>query len=65
MNSHDPSYSCMPSNLCDYCESSDHDTCNCLCHNYVDAKCASVEKMINDMNDKMIETMKERIAKYS
>jgi len=32
---------------------------------YVDATCASVEKTINDMIDKMIENMKKRIAKYS
>ena len=39
-----------------------HAACNCPYHAYVDATCASVEKMINDMTDRMIETMKERIT---
>jgi len=51
--------------LCNYYESSNRDACNCPYHNYVDATCASVEKRINDMTDKMIENMKKRIGKYS
>ena len=50
--------------LCDYCESSNHDACNCPYRDYVDAPRASVEKKINELTDKMIENMKKRIAKY-
>jgi len=51
--------------LCNYCDSSDHDTCNCPYRAYVDATCVSVEKEINELTDKMIENMKVRIAEYS
>ena len=51
--------------LCDYCESSNHDACNCLYRDYVDATCASVGKTINYMTDKMTENMKKRIVEYS
>jgi len=51
--------------LGDYCESSNPDACNCSYHVYVDAKCASVEKTINELTERMVETIKERIAKYS
>ena len=61
-NLYHPYHSFVPPVLCDYCESSYHDTCTCPCWNYIDATCASVEKKINDMTDRMIETMKERIA---
>ena len=30
MNSHDLSYSCVSPALCEYCDSSNHDACNCL-----------------------------------
>ena len=58
IDSYDPSHSYVPPVLCNYCESSNHDACNCPYRAYVDAKCASVEKTINDMTDKMIENMK-------
>jgi len=48
--------------LCEYCDSSDHSTCNCPYRAYVDAICASVEKKINELTDKMIENMKMRIT---
>jgi len=51
--------------LCEYCESSDHDAHACPYLDYVDAICARIEKKINEMTDKMIENMKERIVKYS
>ena len=51
--------------LCDYCESSNHDILTCPYHAYVDATCASVEKKINELTDKMIENIKVRIAEYS
>jgi len=62
VDSYDPSYSCMPPIFCDYCDSSNHDTCHCLYHDYVGATCASVEKKINELTDKMVETMKGRIT---
>jgi len=62
MNSYDPPYSRVPTVLCDYCESSDHDAYTCPFRAYVVATCASFEKKINDMTDQMIETMKARIA---
>jgi len=64
MISNDPSYTCMPSFLCDYCESIDHDAHTCP-YAYVDASCASFEKKINELTDQMVETMKKRIAEYS
>jgi len=51
MNSHDPFDSCVSPILCEYCNSSDHDTCNCPYHAYVDFTCASVEKKINEMTN--------------
>ena len=65
MNSHDPFYSFVSPIYCEYCDSSDHDTCNCPYRAYLDAKCASVEKKINKLADKMIENMKVRIAECS
>jgi len=57
VNSYDPSYSCVPPILCNYCESPDHDAYTCPFRAYVDAMCASFEKKINDMTNQMIETM--------
>ena len=51
--------------LCDYCEPSDHGVLSCPFRTYIDATCASVEKKINELNDKMIENLKVRIAEYS
>jgi len=51
--------------LCDYCESSDHDVLTCPFCPYIDAICASVEKKMNELTDKMIENLKVRIAEYS
>jgi len=51
--------------LCEYCDSYDHNTCNCPYRAYVDATWASVEKKINELTDKIIENMKVRIAEYS
>ena len=51
--------------LSEYCDSSNHDTCNCPHHGCIDATCASIEKTINELIDKMIENMKVRIAEYS
>lgn len=65
MNSYDPSFSFVAPVLCDYCESSDHDVHNCPYRDYIDASCASVEKKINDMTDKLVETTGVRIAEYS
>jgi len=48
--------------LCEYYDSYAHDTCNCPYYAYDDATCASVEKKINELTDKMIENMKVRIA---
>ena len=65
MSSYDPCHSYVPHVLCDYCESSDQDSCNCPYRAYVDIECVSVEKMIKNMTDRMVETMKERVAEYS
>jgi len=65
MRLYDPFHSYVRPVLCDYCEFSDHDGCNCSYRAYVDAECISVEKMIKDMTDKKVETMKERVAEYS
>ena len=51
--------------LCDYCESPDHDAHTCPHRTYVDARCASFEKKINELTDQMVETMKKRIIEYS
>ena len=48
--------------LCDSCESSCHDVCSC---SYRDATCASMEKRINELTDKMLEIMQVRITEYS
>jgi len=58
-------YSTMFPILCDYCESSDHNVHNCPFHDYVDARCVSLEKTINKLRDKMIKVMKEKIVEYS
>jgi len=65
MNSYDPYHSYVSPIFCDYCKSSNHASCNCPYHAYVDATCASVEKKINELTDKMVENMKQRIAEYS
>ena len=62
LDSHDPSYSCVSPIVCDYCESSAPEACDCPYRAYVDAISASVEKKINALIDKMIENMKLRIA---
>ena len=54
----------MPLVFCEYCDSSDHDACNCPYREYINATCASVEKKINDMTDKMIENIKVTIAEF-
>ena len=59
MNSHDPSYSYALSVLCDYYESFDHDVYIRPYRDFIDATCASLGKTINEMIDKMVETMKE------
>jgi len=51
--------------LCDYCQSSDHDVLTCPFRIYIDATCASVEKKIKKLTDKIIENIKVRIAEYS
>jgi len=55
----------VPPVLCDYCESSDHDAYSYPCCDYVDAKYASMEKRLNELTDKLIEIMKDRIIEYS
>ena len=54
----------IPPILCDYCESSNHTICNYPYRDYVDAACVNIEKTLNELTDKMIETMKERIVEY-
>jgi len=56
------SYSIVPPILCDYCKSSYHNVHDCPYHDYVDATCVSLGKIINKLTDKMIETMKEKIV---
>ena len=65
MNSYDPSYSCVPPILCDYCESPNHDAHTCPFRAYADATYASFEKKINDMTNQMIKTTKVKIAACS
>ena len=55
----------MSSILCEYCDSSDRDTCKHPYLAHVDTTCASVEKRINELTDKMIGNMKVRITEYS
>ena len=55
----------MISFWCNYCESSKHDVHNCPCRICVDATCASLGKIIHELTNKMIETTKEKIARYS
>ena len=62
MHSYAPFQSYVSPILCEYCESSYYDACNFSYHNYVDATYASVEKKINELTDKTVEKMKERIA---
>ena len=65
INSYHPSYSYMSPVMGYYCESSGHDVVTCPFCTYIDATRASVEKKINELIDKMIENMKERIPEYS
>ena len=65
MNSRSPSHSYVPPMLCDYSESSDYDVHTYPYRAHVVATYASVEKKINEFTNKMVETMKERIVKYS
>ena len=65
IDSHDPSYSSVSLVWREYYDSYDRDTCNYPYRAYVDATCASVEKKINELTDKIIENMKVRIAEYS
>lgn len=65
VNSSDSFHSYMPPVLCDYCEFPDHDAYTCPYRDYIDVTCASFEKKINEMTEKMVETMKLRIAEYS
>jgi len=65
MNTYDPFQSYVSPVLYDYYESSNHGACNCPYCDYVHTTCASVGKTINDMTDKMIESIKKRIAEYS
>ena len=51
------SYSFVPPVLCDYCESFEHDVHDCPYTDYVDATSASLRKTINELTNKMIETM--------
>jgi len=51
--------------FCGCCESSNRDACTCPYQDYVDATCASAKKKINELIDKTVETMKERVAEYS
>jgi len=51
--------------LCDYCQSFDHNAHDCPYHDYVDATCVSLEKTINKLIDKIMETMKEKIVEFS
>jgi len=46
IDSHDSCYSYVSLILCEYCDSYDHDTCNCRYRAYADAICTSVEKKI-------------------
>jgi len=65
IQSYDPSYSFVPPVLCDYYVSSDLDACTYPYCDYVDATCANIEKKINELADKMVEIMKEKIVEYS
>jgi len=58
MNSHDSSDSYVSLVLCDYCESLDHNVHVCPYRDYVDAECANVKMTLNELTDKMVETMK-------
>jgi len=51
--------------LCEYSESFDHDVHTYPYRNYVHATCASVENKLNELIDKTVETMKERIIENS
>jgi len=55
----------VPPILSDYYGSSDHDVRNCTYTENVDATCVRLVKTRNELIDKMIETMKEQIVKYS
>ena len=51
-------YSCVPPILCDYCESFHHNSYNHPNGDYVDTRCQSLGKTINEMTDKLVETIK-------
>ena len=55
----------MPHVLYDYCESADYNAYNCPYHIYMDATCEILGKTRNEMTDKTVETMKEKIVEYS
>ena len=59
------SYSYAPPILCDCCESSDYDVCNYPDTNYVDATCVSLGKTMNELTNKIIKTMNEKIVECS
>ena len=61
LDSYDPCYAFV---WCDYCESSAHDACTCPYRDF-DAQCASMEKRLDDLTDKMLEIIKVRITEYS
>jgi len=65
IDSYNSSYTSVPPVWYDYCESSAHDASFCPCRDYFDAQCASVEKRINELTAKMVETMKVQITEYS
>jgi len=65
INSYDPFQSYVSLAFCDYCEFSYHDAYTCPYRDYIDATNASVEKTINEMTDKILETIKQRITEYS
>jgi len=47
-----------------YCKSSDHDVYNFPYRDYIDATCTSLGKTINELINKMVGTMRERIIEY-
>jgi len=51
-------HSCVPPILCDYCESFHHNSYNHPNGDYVDTRCQSLGKTINEMTDKLVETIK-------
>ena len=51
--------------MCHYYESFYHNAPNFPYHDYVDTRCASLGKTLNEMTDKIVEIIKEIIATYS